>query len=69
MCIGPPNPPKPPRPPQPAVDTRKKQADAAAKKQRDRMAKKKGGQAYLGAKGFTGVQMADTLLGNRINKL
>jgi len=68
MCVSPsrPSPPPPPRPAQ-AVDTRKKEADAASKKQRDRMAKKKGGSAYLGARGFTGV--ADTLLGERINQL
>ena len=71
MCVSPSRPkrpaPPPPPPPQQAVSTRKKEADAAAKKQRDRMAKKRGGQAYLGARGFTGVM--DTLLGSRINKL
>ncbi len=71
MCVGPLKPQKPTPAPTPknAVDTRKKDADAAAKKQRDRMAKKKGGSAYLGAGGYTGVQMADTLLGSRINNL
>jgi len=68
MCIGPSTPSPPPAPPPaPTVDARQKEADAAAKAQRDRMAKKRGGQAYLGARGFTGVM--DTLLGNRINKL
>ena len=69
MCVSPSKPSRPSPPPAPvrAVDTRKKDADAASKKQRDRMAKKKGGSAYLGARGFTGV--VDTLLGDRINKL
>jgi hypothetical protein len=58
----------PPAPPSPAAAVAKRDAEAKASKQTEnrRLAKKKGGSAYLSS-GFAGI--ADTLLGNRINKL